>query len=135
MIGYGKMSGCAVSALSALAECHTDATALSSTEIAKLRNYPQVTVPKVMTLLSQAGLVTGSRGPGGGYRLARPPDKIQLIEVVRVFESVDDSLRCPCGPNYCGENPPCPLHHRLVALREQYLQELANCTLALFVTS
>lgn len=135
MIGYGKMSGCAVSALSALAERHADSIALSSTQIAELRNYSKMTVAKVLTLLSQAGIVTGSRGPGGGYRLAKSPENIHLIDIVRVFESVDDCLRCPFGPNYCGDNPPCPLHDRLVSLREQYIQELSHCTLALFVTS
>lgn len=135
MIGYGKMSGCAVSALSALAERHSEAVSLSSAQIAELRNYSQVTVAKVLTLLSQAGIVIGNRGPGGGYRLARKPEDIHLIDIVQVFENVEDSLRCPFGPGYCGDNPPCPMHERLVALRDQYIDELSQCSLALFVTT
>jgi len=132
MIGYGKMSGCAISALSALSEQHPDRSPLSSTQIAELRNYSQALVAKVMTHLSQAGLVVGSRGPGGGYRLARPPAEISLLEVVRLFEETEGTLQCPFGPGYCGSEPPCPMHNQLEGLRDQYLEILEGCTLCVF---
>ena len=36
--------------------------------------------------LRRAGLVTGKRGPGGGYVLARPAEEISLREVVEAVE-------------------------------------------------
>ena len=132
MIGYGKMSGCAISALSALAEHYPDPSPLSSLQIAELRNYPQTLVAKVMTTLSTAGLVTGSRGPGGGYLLARQPQKICLIEIVRLFEGTKEALPCPYGPGHCGSDPPCPMHEQLNRLREEYLDVLEDSTLGVF---
>ncbi|MSQ91189.1 MAG: transcriptional regulator [Phycisphaerales bacterium] len=33
---------------------------------------------KILSTLSRAGIVSGTRGPGGGYTLARPPKAIAL---------------------------------------------------------
>jgi Rrf2 family protein len=132
-IGYGKMSGCAVAAMSAVAEHHEDGVALNSADIAKLRNLSQPLVAKVMGALSMAGYLTGTRGPGGGYRLAMAPETIRIYDIVSVFEGVEGELECPFGPGYCGHHAPCPLHETLAALQHGYIQELKRCRLDMFV--
>jgi Rrf2 family protein len=131
-IGYGKMSGCAVAAMSALAEHHPTGKALNSAEIASLRNLSQPLVAKVMSALALAGHTTGTRGPGGGYRLAKPPESIRIYDIVSVFEGVETQLECPFGPGYCGHHPPCPMHETLAALQRRYIDELKRCHLGLF---
>lgn len=39
--------------------------------------------------LRRAGLVVSVRGPGGGYRLARPADEINIVEVL---DAVDETV-------------------------------------------
>lgn len=41
---------------------------------------------QIFQRLRRAGLVTGKRGPGGGYTLARPPSEINLRDVVEALE-------------------------------------------------
>jgi Rrf2 family protein len=41
---------------------------------------------KALTSLVEAGVLHGSRGPGGGYRLARPARSISLLEVVEALD-------------------------------------------------
>ena len=43
-------------------------------------------VAKLMRVLRQGGLVTSTRGAGGGYHLARPADQISLSEVIEVLD-------------------------------------------------
>lgn len=131
-IGYGKMSGCAVAAMSAVAEHHQAGVALNSAEIAKLRNLSQPLVAKVMGALSMAGYLTGTRGPGGGYRLAKSPETIRIYDIVSVFEGVESDLECPFGPGYCGHHAPCPMHETLATLQLRYIQELKRCRLDMF---
>ena len=38
--------------------------------------------------LRQRGLVTGTRGPGGGYRLGRNPSDITVVEVIKFVDVV-----------------------------------------------
>jgi Rrf2 family protein len=45
---------------------------------------------KVLAWLVAAGVLHGSRGPGGGHRLARPARRITLLEVV---EAVDGPVK------------------------------------------
>jgi Rrf2 family protein len=118
MFGYGKMSGTAVAAMSALAESHKQDRPMSSQDIAKTRNLSPPLVAKVLTVLAQGGLVRGSRGPGGGYRLARPPAEISVLEVIELFEGHREVSACPFGPGWCGVRDPCPLHDTLTRLRE-----------------
>jgi Rrf2 family iron-sulfur cluster assembly transcriptional regulator len=133
MFGYGKMSGCAVAAMSALAECHVEGVQLSSQQIAESRNLSQPLVAKVLTVLSQAGFVHGTRGPGGGYRLAREPKTITLFEVVDLFEGHRDPSTCPFGPGYCGVGEPCPLHHLLVGISDSAAAQLKKANFGAFV--
>lgn len=112
---YGKATETAIAAMSRLAEVYDGGTTrLSAAEIATTRDLQGPFVAKVMTTLSQAGLVVGSRGPGGGFALARHPREITLYDVYRLFEREDSSDNCPFGGGICGAGEPCPLHHRLV---------------------
>ena len=133
MFGYGRMTGCAVAAASALAQCHREGCQLSSRQIAEKRNLSQPLVGKVLTVLAQAGYVVGTRGPGGGYRLAREPEEIRLFDVISVFEGGREASPCPFGPGWCGEGDPCPLHDFLEALGNSISDQLKGVNLGAFV--
>jgi Rrf2 family protein len=133
MFGYGKMSGCAVAAMSALAEVYHQDGTLSSGQIAESRNLSQPLVAKILTQLSQHGLVNGTRGPGGGYRLARDPASITVYDIVELFEGHRDPSSCPFGPGWCGVGEPCPLHDDLAALSDAAAESLKQMTFASFV--
>jgi Rrf2 family iron-sulfur cluster assembly transcriptional regulator len=49
-------------------------------------------IEQVMAFLRRGKLVTGIRGPGGGYVLARHPSKINVAEIV---DCIDDNLDEP----------------------------------------
>lgn len=135
MTPYGKTAQTAIAAVSRLAEAYrpTTPTKLNSAEIAQSRDLPQPVVAKVLTILSQAGLVNGSPGPGGGYWLARPPEGITLYDVVSLFERLEQNVSCPFGPQYCGNEPHCPMHFDMLRLREQITTFLKTGTFARFV--
>src|ERR1043165_1094361 len=66
---------------------------------------------KVLQQLSGAKLITGRRGVGGGYKLARPASEIRLLEVIQAVGSVKRITTCPLGLANHGPNL-CPLHRR-----------------------
>ena len=135
MFPYGKTASNAIAAMSFLAEIHgVEGARASSAAIAKDRRISKPLVAKVLTILSQAGLVGGSPGPGGGYYLARAPGDIRLIEIVRHFEKADTESRCPFGPHWCGNEDPCPLHDQLMSLKEVGQNFLENTTLKVFMS-
>ena len=136
MLGYGKRAQNAIAAVSYLAGLDADAPPASSLVIARSRKLPKPLVAKVLTILSQAGLVTGSPGPGGGYRLAHPAAEVSLLDVVRHFEQVDVPAMCPLGPDWCGKkDEECPLHEQMLKLHQNTVDALERTTFAGFAES
>lgn len=135
MTPYGKTAQTAIAAVSRLADVYDTEkrVKLNSADIAEKRNLPQPVVAKVLTILSQAKIVNGSPGPGGGYWLARPPAEVSLYDVVALFERLEENVSCPFGPEYCGTGPHCPLHFDMLKIREQMIQFLKTCNFSRFV--
>lgn len=130
---YGKQTERAIAAMSRLAEVWDGGvTRLSATEIAEQRGLPGPMVAKLLTSLSQSGLVSGSPGPGGGYCLARSPEQIALQDVYQIFEREDTSTNCPFGGGVCGVGDPCPLHDRLVTLQSLTKKLLRETSFEIF---
>jgi Rrf2 family protein len=130
---YGKATETAIAAMSRLAEVWDGGmTRLSAEEIATSRNLQRPFVAKVLTTLSQARLVSGSRGPGGGFTLAMAPAKISLHDVFRLFERENESDVCPFGGGICGVGDPCPLHDKLVGVQKAIDDVLLNTTFEAF---
>lgn len=131
---YGKVAQAAIASTSLLAEHYETqgGRRLNSREIAKQRNLSQTIVAKVLSTLSQVGIVTGAPGPGGGYSLARAPAEITLHQVVSPFDRLEETLACPFGEGWCGTGPQCPLHKQLEQLRLQISECLHNTNLAVF---
>ena len=75
----------------------------STSEIAVIHDMSEAHLSKVMQRLVHADIVTSTRGPGGGFRLAKKPDEISLLEV---FEAVEGPLRprnCLFDRKVCGD--------------------------------
>ena len=72
--------------------------------VAAQYGIPEGALAKVFQQLVRSGLATGTRGIGGGYRLARPPSSVTVLEVMQVFER-----RRPAGGCLLHDRPsPCP---------------------------
>jgi len=132
---YQKTTQNAVAAVSRLAELYHDPNQrASSRDIAESRNLPAPIVAKILTELSRGGIIEGSPGPGGGYRLARPPAEVSLQDVANLFER-DTNTACPYGPGWCGVEEPCPLHQSMVAMRHKIDEFLEGTSFAMFESS
>jgi Rrf2 family transcriptional regulator, iron-sulfur cluster assembly transcription factor len=132
MFNYSKLAQAGISAVSYLAGIADEARLAGSAEIAEARELSHQLIAKVLTLLSRFGIVEGTRGPSGGYRLARPAAEITLFDVVRVFEDPDERVMCPFGPNWCGHGSPCPLHDKFIEMHQSAIDRLTAETFAQF---
>ncbi len=112
---YGKQTETAIAAVSYLAELWRGAGTrrVSAADIADARGLQRPFVAKLLSALSQAGIVSGSPGPGGGYALAKNPADIRLRDVWLVFERPEPERECPFGDERCRADQPCPLHQRI----------------------
>lgn len=59
---------------------------LALSEIARIEHLPLAYLEQLVADLRRAGLVEGTRGLHGGYRLTRPPVDVTVGEIVRALE-------------------------------------------------
>ncbi len=73
-------------AMGELVEDYSSQQPMHVKDIAQRQNIPEEYLSQIMVVLKRANLVHGTRGPGGGYRLAHPPEKITVGQVVKCLE-------------------------------------------------
>jgi Rrf2 family iron-sulfur cluster assembly transcriptional regulator len=74
---------------------HAGGEPVQSREITRRQGIPKRYLEQTLQQLVRAGLLTGVRGPRGGYRLARERRRISVGEVVRVVRSLEAGEEAP----------------------------------------
>jgi len=67
---------------------HGDAGPVRVHQIAAALRIPRNYLSKTLHRLAQAGILTSSRGKGGGFKLAMPAERLHLIGVVGLFDEI-----------------------------------------------
>lgn len=73
---------------------------VQSAEITRRQGIPRRYLEQVLQQLVRAGVLSGVRGPRGGYRLARERRRItvgEIVRVVRAMETASDPIEEPVG--------------------------------------
>lgn len=70
---------------------------VSLAEIARRQDVSLAYLEQLFVKLRRAGLVDSVRGPGGGYRLARPASDIRVSEVLEAVEETVSALQTGAG--------------------------------------
>jgi len=80
-------------AVIALAQRRLENRPVPIREIAEAQGIPETFLTQILLKLKGAGLVSSTRGSAGGYRLARAPEDISLLDVLRVVDGSDLNAR------------------------------------------
>ena len=79
--------------------------------------------------LRQGGLVRGTRGPGGGYRLAQDTSAISIAGIISAVDEKADLTRYG-GKSDCQQGEECLTHDLWAELSEKIYQFLDDISLA-----
>lgn len=58
---------------------------VSATDISERTNLPKRSIEPVLQLLSRANILKSTRGPQGGYHLARPKRMITIVDIIQAI--------------------------------------------------
>jgi Rrf2 family iron-sulfur cluster assembly transcriptional regulator len=86
----------AMVALSDLA-LQPEGTLVSLSEVSRRQNISLPYLEQLFVKLRRAGLVESVRGPGGGYRLARPASEIRVADVLGAVDETVDAMHKGAG--------------------------------------
>jgi Rrf2 family protein len=120
-------------ALTRLAKEYGKGTLMIS-EIAESELIPKRFLESILLELKKQGYLASKLGKKGGYYLIKSPEKISLLEIVRIFEGSIALLRCtsekfyqPC--EHCKDEATCSIRGTFKDIREYTYNKLANTTL------
>lgn len=127
-----KKSQYAFKALGYLAEKFDEGPVLIS-EIARKKKIPLKFLENILLELKKADILESKKGKGGGYFLARSPEKIKVSTVIRLINGPIAMLPCVslyfyercknCNEKHCG------LHDMMIEVRDATLNVVENRTL------
>ena len=96
-------------------------------EISRAMSIPKSFLAKILQKLGKAGIVTSFRGVKGGFRLAKKPKQITLLDIIEAIEGTAAMNRCALDASLCNLSSVCTVHPVWVELRkkvEEYLRKI-----------
>jgi Rrf2 family protein len=109
---------------------------LPAASLAELHGVSTSYLLKHLQALSGAGIVRTVPGPRGGYKLARSPGDISLLDIVLAIEGPEPAFRCkeirqngpdPLPPEYF--SAPCQINAAMLRAERAYRNELRGVTI------
>lgn len=85
---------------------------------------------KVTGPLVQKGILRATRGVRGGFALARPPERITLLEIVEIMQGPLVFNECLLAPGTCPRDLRCPVHPVWQEIRSTSENILASWSVA-----
>jgi len=106
---------------------------VTTKEVAEHQGIPKVFLPKIVQRLVQAGLLRAHRGPAGGIALSRPPDQINMRQIIEAMDGPIALNTCLLLPGECPRESICPVHEIWVKTQDDLLSGLERITLSKLV--
>ncbi len=99
--------GCSLAIHAAVLMAGNTERSFTTHELAKTLGASENHLAKIMQRLGKADLVSSTRGPAGGFRLARPAGDVSLMQIYEVIEG-------PFTPDFCLLRKPVCQGHKCV---------------------
>ncbi len=106
---------------------------LSGKALAEFHGVAESYLLKHLKALAAAGILDSVTGPQGGYRLARPAERISLLDIVLAVEGDRPAFRCteirrrgPCALEDAAYPRPCGINTAMLKAEAAYRDALAR---------
>lgn len=117
--------------ISTIAEANGSDDFVSLNEVARRMRLSQGFLEEIATSLKNAGLIKGRKGPGGGYKLAKPAEKITAEQILIALEG--PVILVPCHGKSCAVAKSCRSKALWGFLQKDILESLKQTTLSKIV--
>lgn len=114
---------------------------LPTKSLAQYHGLSEAYLSKHLQALATARIIESLPGPRGGYRLARPPQEITLLEVVEAIDGREPLFRCteirqqgPLALDPSLYRLPCGIHVAMARAEKAWREALHAQTIADLVT-
>ncbi len=103
---------------------------ISAAELIKRFKMPKPFLRKILQTLNRKNLLHSYKGKGGGFKLAKPPDKIYLLDLISIFQSPLRLNECTFKKKICPNVIGCALKGKLDNIEKYVVSQLKAVTIA-----
>ncbi len=114
-----------------------DGATLPGKALAEFHGVSESYLLKHLKALTAAKLLESVPGPHGGYRLAREPEKISLLDIVQAVDGPEPAFRCteirqrgPAALPAKSYRSPCAINAAMLRAERAWRAELQRTTIA-----
>lgn len=104
-------------------------------EISSKMLIPKEFTSKVLQSLTDSGIIESRKGKAGGFKLAKDPSEIKLIEVVEAIDGLSIFNCCVMGFHNCNPGNKCIMHDDWHDIQKKAFNILNNKTVNNFKDS
>lgn len=103
---------------------------ISVSELVRNLKIPRPFLRKILRILNKEGLLKSYKGKGGGFILAFAPDKILLVDLIKIFQGPVKLNECIFKKIICPSRNICRLKKKIDALERYVVSKLKSITIA-----
>ncbi len=85
---------------------------------------------RILTSLTERGIIISIRGKYGGFKLNKTPEEIYLFDIISCCDNVEKYFGCVLGFSDCSDGNPCSLHNRWLPISQKITALLKETTIA-----
>lgn len=118
-------------AVRALLHCALDSTGryVPSSEMAQAQGIPLRFLRSLLQKLIKGGFLEAREGKSGGVRLAKPPESITVLDLMRLLQGELHVSECLFRRRLCPARTGCVLRRRLLSIENGLSREFAAITI------
>ena len=98
-------------------------------KLVKDLKIPRPFLRKILQVLNKKGILRSYKGQGGGFRLRISPERIYLLDLIKIFQGRLKLNECVFKNSICPNIKTCKLHKRLESIQKYVISELKSITL------
>jgi Rrf2 family transcriptional regulator, iron-sulfur cluster assembly transcription factor len=106
---------------------------ISLDEMAGQLSVPRHFLGKIMKAVVKEGILSSVRGPQGGFYVNETTLDTPLLKIILLTEGKGYLDACMLGLRKCNSANPCPLHDKLKAAKDNYLELYRQTTIGMML--
>jgi Rrf2 family protein len=103
---------------------------VSAKELSGRLRIPYPFLRRILQILNARGILTSVKGKGGGFALARAPEKIYLTDLIKILQGPVKVAECVFRADVCPGHRTCQLRKIMLRLQKTVVAEIRSITLA-----
>jgi Rrf2 family protein len=99
-------------------------------ELARELKIPRAFLRRLLQVLGKKGILKSHKGKGGGFILRVAPEKIRIVELIRIFQGKIGIVNCMLKKQVCPNTSSCLFRAKIKEIERNVLTQLESITLA-----